>query len=210
MNPPPAPLVPPLIRPRAKRFWNRAVLAVTLIPFVVLAVLAVGVISYFHLSSDTRMLRSELTRASGAEWRQQIGLNIGSVTLGLARAGLSFAPLDPEARVALRAVRGVEVGIYQLASGSKRPDRTAMLNAADGVMRTRGWERVVGVLDHDQLVGVYLPAKITSARRMKACVMVLDGHQMVVVSARADLEPLLECLRNQTDWHAKMHSLASR
>ncbi len=37
MNPPPAPLVPPLIRPRAKRFWLWAVLAVTLIPFVVLA-----------------------------------------------------------------------------------------------------------------------------------------------------------------------------
>ncbi len=58
--------------------------------------LAAGVISYFRLSSDTRMLRSELTRASGAEWRQQIGLNVGSVTLGLVRAGLSFAPLDPK------------------------------------------------------------------------------------------------------------------
>jgi hypothetical protein len=181
-----------------------------LIPLVALGGLAVGVASYFHLSSDARALRSELTRARGAEWRQQIGLNIGGVTLGVVRAGLSFVPIDSEARAALRTVRGVEVGIYELASGSKRPDRAAMLGVADGVMSARGWERVVSVLDGEQLVGVYLPAEMTSARRMKCCVMVLDGRQMVVVSARADLEPLMECLRNQTGLHAEVRSLASR
>jgi hypothetical protein len=181
-----------------------------LIPLLTLGGLALGVASYFHLSSDTRALRSELTRASGAEWQQQIGLSVGNVTLGLVRAGLSWTPIEPEARAALRTVRGVEVGVYELAAGTERPDRTAMLAAADSVMNARGWERVVGVLDGGQLVGVYLPAEMGSPQRVKACVVVLDGKQLVVVSARANLEPLLECLRRQHDWHAEVRSLASR
>lgn len=181
-----------------------------LVPLVGLGILVAGVASCFRLSSDTRALRRELTQASGAEWRQQIGLNIGSVTLGLVRAGLSFVELDAEARAAVHAVRGAEVGVYELATESKRPDGAAMLAAADGVMNARGWTRVVGVLDGRQLVGVYMPAELKSARRVKACVVVLDGRQMVVVSARADLEPLLECLRRQTDWRAEVRSLARR
>jgi len=207
MNPLPS---PPLIRPPAKRRWLWVVLVLMAIPLIALGGLALGVASYFHLSSDTRTLRNELTQASEAEWRQQIGLNIGSMTLGAVRGGLSFAPLDPRAKAALRGVRGIEVGIYEMTSESNRPDRAAMLTVADSVMSARGWERAVGVLDGEQMVGVFLPAKISSAKRMKCCVVVLDGRQMVVVSARADLEPLLECLRNQTDWHAKVFSLAGR
>jgi hypothetical protein len=33
---------------------------------------------------------------------------------------------------------------------------------------------------------------------------------MVLVSARANVEPLWECLRNQTDLRAKVRSLAAR
>lgn len=207
MNPPPA---PPLIRPPASRGWLWVGLAVLLVPLVALGVLAAGVVSYFHLSSDTRALRNGLMEASGVEWRQQIGLNIGSVTLGVVRAGLSFAPLDSEARAAVQTVRGVEVGIYELAPGTKSQDCAAMLAVADQVMNTRGWERVVGVLDGEQLVSVYLPAKTVSTRRMKCCVMVFDGRQMVVACATANVEPLLECLRNQTDLRAKVRSLAAR
>ncbi len=204
------PAVPPLIRPRAKRTWLWVGLALLLIPLVGLGILVLGVASCFHLSSDTRALRGELVRASGAEWRQQIGLSVGSLPLGLVRAGLSFVPLEPEARAALRTVRGAEVGIYELASESARLDRSAMLTAADGVMRKRGWERAVGVLDGGQMVGVYLPADLSTARRVKACVVVLDERQLVVVSAHANLEPLLECLRNQHDWRAEVRSLARR
>jgi len=169
-----------------------------------------GIASYFHLSSDTRALREGLMKASGAEWRQQICLNLGSFTFGAARAGLAFVPLDPEARAAVSAVRGAEVGIFQLTSDRNRPDNAAMLTIADEVMNGHGWERVVGVLHEEQLVGVYLPAKTISARRAKCCVMVFDGRQLVLVRANANLEPLLECLRNQTDFSAKLSSLAAR
>lgn len=205
------PAIPPLIHPPAERRWLWVVvLVVILIPLVALGGLAFGVTSYFRLSSDTRALRNELTKASGTEWRKQIGLNIGDTTLGLARGVLLFTKVEPEVKTALGAVHGVEVGIYELDSTSKAPDRTAMLNAADKAMSRRGWERVVGVLDGDQMVGVFVPVKITSANRLKCCVAVLDGRKLIVVSASADPQPLLEFVRNQPDWREGIRSLASR
>jgi hypothetical protein len=205
MNPPPT---PSLNRPSARRalFW---IGLSVLLPFAALSVMIWGVASYFHLSSDTRALRNGLMQASGVEWRQQIGLNVGSLTFGALRAGLSFFPLDPEARAAVQAVRGAEVGIYELES-TRDPDSAAMLAVADRVLNARGWERVVGVLHGDELVGVYLPAKPFSARRVKCCVLVFDGNRMVMVRATTNLKPLLECLRNQTDIHANLRSLAAR
>ena len=171
--------------------------------------MALGAASYFHLSSDTRALRNGLLKASGVEWRQQIGLNIGSGTLGVVRAGLSFVPLDAEAQAAVQTVRGLEVGIYELAIGAKPPDGAAMLSAADTVLKERGWERLVGILDGEELVGVYVPGKDISVRQVKCCVLVFDGRQMILASAKADIQPLLHCLQSQPDLRAKVRSLAA-
>ena len=202
---------PPVIssaRPRARRLWLwGALAALVLLPFVVLAA---GVASYFHLSSDTKALRNSLMRSASVQWRPQIVLNVGNGTLSAVRAGLSFVELDAEARAALRAIRGAEVGIYQLASGEKSPDRAAMLAAADAAMNARGWDRVVGVLDGQDLVAVYVPGKTASARRMKCCVMVFDGQEMVLVSARANLEPLLQCALDHPAVRANARLLVKR
>ncbi len=207
MNPPPP---PPLFDSSARRQWLWLGIAALLFPLVVLGVIALGVASYFHLSSDTRALRNGLTKASGAEWRQHFGLNIGRATFGVARAGLAFVPLDPEARAAVQTVRGVEVGIYELRAGSKTPDRAAMLATADSVLNARGWERLVGVLDGEGLVGVYVPGEAISTRQVKCCVLAFDGRQMVVVSSRLDVEPLWQCLQDQSGLRAKVRSLANR
>ncbi len=180
------------------------------VPFAVVGLMAMGVASYFHVSSDTRALRKGLMDASGVEWRQQIGLNIGGTTFGLLRAGLSFVSLDPEARAAVQAVRGAEVGIYALESASRLPDNAAMLAIADRVLNARGWERVVGVIEDKTLVGVYLPAKKFSARNANCRVMVFDGDRMILVNGRANLEPLLECLGDKIDLSDKLRSLAGR
>jgi len=201
---------PPLLRPPAKSQWLGVGLAVLLFPVVVLGAIGLGVASYFHLSSDTRALRKGLMTASGVAWRQRIGLNVGSATLGVVRAGLAFAPLDARARAAVQAVHGVEVGIYKLTTGSKPPNRTAMFAVADKVLNARGWERVVGVMEGDQLVSVFVRGEAISARDVKCLVLVFDGRQLVVVSGRADVEPLVECLRNQSDLRAQLRSLATR
>jgi hypothetical protein len=186
MNPPPASSV---VRLPAKRFWLRCIPVALLLLAIVIVV---EVVSWFHLSSDTKALRNSLIKSSGVEWRQRIALNAGGLTLSAVRAGLSFVHLDAGARAALQSVRGAEVGVYQLPSGAKPPDRAAMLAAADAAMTARGWDRVVGVMDGRDLVTVYLPDKTASACRMKCCLMVFDGQEMVVVSARANLEPLLK------------------
>jgi hypothetical protein len=149
-------------------------------------------------------------KASNVEWEKQIDLNIGTATLAVVGAGLAFAPLDANARAAVQAVRGVEVGIYEMVPGMKPPDCAAMLAVADSVLTARGWERLVGVLDGEELVSVYVPGKAISARQVKCCALVFDGRQMVVVSAKVDLEPLLRHLRNQPELLAKVRSLAAR
>ena len=168
-----------------------------------------GVTSFFRLGSDARALRNSLVKSSGADWDQRIALNVGGMTLGATRTGLSFANLPPEARAALQSVRGVEVGIYQLSS-EEQPDRAAMLNAADKAMTARGWYRVVGVIAEGKLVTVYMPEKETSLRRMKCCVMVSDGENMVIASADANLQPLVNCAFKEHGLHEKIQSFAKR
>ena len=72
-----------------------------------------------------------------------------------------------------------------------------MLGAADSAMNRRGWDRVVGVLDGEDMVAVYVSSKTTSCRLLECCVVVFDGEQMVVASARGNLEPLLKLTQNR-------------
>jgi hypothetical protein len=67
-----------------------------------------------------------------------------------------------------------------------------MFTAADKCMRQRGWERIVGVAQGRQFVAVYMPRNLRTAKRMECCVAVLNERDLVVASARANLEPLLE------------------
>jgi hypothetical protein len=198
---------PPVTRRSARRLWLWGLLAA---PLLLLVLLAAGVASCFRLGSDARALRNELIRSSGVEWRQQIALNAGRLTLGAVRAGLSCARLDPGARAALQSIRTAGVGVYQLPSGTPPPDRAAMLAAADSAMTARGWERVVGVMDGQDLVTVYLPGKNVSVHRLKCCVMVFDGEEMVLVSAQGNLEPLLKYALDQPGLCAQARQLAQR
>ncbi len=197
----------PVTRRPARRLWLWAFLVT---PLLLLALLAAGVASCFRLSSDARALRNGLIKASGVEWRQQIAVNAGYLTLGAVRAGLSFVKLDPGARAALKSVRTAGVGVYQLPSGAPRPDRAAMLAAADSTMTARGWERVVGVLDGKDLVAIYLPGKSVSVHHLKCCVMVFDGKEMVLVSVQGNPEPLLTYALAQPGFCAQTKWLAQR
>lgn len=171
-------------------------------------VLVLGVASYFRLSSETRALRNGLIQASGVKWQQKIAFNVGDLTLGVARAGLSLAHLDDQARAALQSVRGCEVGIYELAAAAETPDRAAMLKAADKAMSARGWERVVGVMDEHALITVYVPEKNPNPQRLDCRVMVFEGRQMVLVSAETKPQKLIECALRQPTTRAKVQWLA--
>jgi hypothetical protein len=172
------------------------VLALMLLPF---ALLGVGVMRALHVSRDAGALRNSVLRSGGAEWDKTIEIRTGPVLWGLARAGLAFVDMPAEARTALRAVHGAEVGVYRLREGARRPQYAAMLVETDQTMKARGWTRLVGVVDRDELVAAYLPEQELSARDLKICLVVLNRQDMVVVSARSDLEPLLELALRQAE-----------
>jgi hypothetical protein len=196
----------PVTRRPARRLWLWGLLAA---PLLLLIVLAMVVANCFRLGSDVRALRNELIRSSGVEWRQLIALNAGTLTLGAVRIGSSCVKLDPGARAILQSVRSGGVGVYQLPAGTPAPERATLLAAADSAMTARGWERAVGVIDGRDLVAVYLP-KNASVQNLKCCVMVFDGEEMVLVSARGNLEPLLQYALAQPGLGASTPRLAQR
>ncbi len=161
-----------------------------------LVLLIVTVANCFRLSSETRTLRDELIKSSGVAWRQEIVLNAGYLPVFAARAGLVCVPMPAAARAVVKSVRTASVGVYELPAATPAPDRATLLAAADSAMTVRGWERVVVVMDGEDLVTVYLPKEV-SVHRLKCCVMVFDGKEMVLVSAQINPEPLLKYALNQ-------------
>ena len=143
----------PVTRRPTRRLWLWALLVV---PLLLLVAVAANAVNCLHLGSDARALRDGLMRSSGVEWRQKIALNANFLTLGAFRTGLSFIKLEPGVRAGLQSVRSATVGVYQAASGTHRPDRADMLDAADSAMTVRGWQRVVEVLDNRNLVAIYI------------------------------------------------------
>jgi hypothetical protein len=185
------PLIPPPVpRDRLERFlrWVAALVLVGLLLFAALVYAATG---YLRLSSEMSGLRDSVQTASGQSWRRTIALNIGGFTFGAARAGLHFVEMEEEPRLAVQTLRSCEVGIYETSEDTESADRGAMLAAADQAMQQRGWERIVGVIDDRNLAAVYVPANFHSPRDLKCCVVVFEGHKMILVSSRANLEPAI-------------------
>jgi hypothetical protein len=153
---------------------------------------AAGVASYFRLSSQTRALRGSLMRSIPGQWDKRFAVNLGGFTLGAVRYGSRFFHMPPEPRAALEALHAAEVGVYRLQDQLESLDYNAVFLEADKSMRARGWERVVAVTQPRGMVMVYVPRKGISTSRMSCCVMVLQERDLVIASARGDLEPLLE------------------
>lgn len=198
MNPAPPALTP---LPRSAR-WPWVLLVLT----VLCGLLVYGLTGYFRLSRDAAILRDTLRQGAGAAYAKKIELNVGRLTCLVARGVVGCFPMPPEARQALRVVRGAEVGVYELSRHESPRPNGNVLATADAAMKRRGWERVVGVVDRHDLVAVYVPTDLTSPQQARACVMVWSGRQMVVVSARGDLQPLLDLASHQLRAHFPLRS----
>lgn len=176
------PTVPPAPR---RRIWPW-VLGICLTPFVVLAL---AVASFVTLDSDARTLRRHVMSATNADWDTKVQVSVGSATLGTVRTGLLFVdqPEVDEARLALKAVRSASVGVYELAATSDEDwSPTQILRKTDEAMQGRGWTRLVGVADGKETVMVYTADDIDENEPIDICVAVVNGREMVVVSATVD------------------------
>ena len=180
---------------RERPFWRRPLFWALVVVFAIYGVATLGVvqaISFFRVSSDSRALRECIIGADAPSWHKKAEVSPGVVSLGLARLGLSFVEGIPqEARTALQALRGAEVGVYERSVGGDMGPRSSMLAAADRAMAARGWERVVGVVERRDVVLVYVPRDLRAGRQARVCVAVINERNLVVAMARANLAPLL-------------------
>src|SRR3989442_199481 len=142
------------------------------------ALVSVGLTGCFKVSTDVGALRDSVMKAACAEREERIEIGVGPLTLNLARAGLAFVDLEPEARTALHAVRSAEVGVYKLRNERQQLNHAAMLSAADKTMAGRGWDRVVGVMNRRELVAVYVPAQVRSTRNVKVCLVTVNDEEL--------------------------------
>ena len=150
-----------------------------------------GVASFFFLGADARALRNGFMASSEGRWHQRIAVNVGGMTTGLVRFGISFFKTPQEVRAGIAALRAAEVGVYKSSGGSARRGYGPALAAMDQKMQKRGWERVVGVLKDDDLVVVYVSSKGLCEERIRCCFLVTHDNELVVGSAQCDLGPIL-------------------
>lgn len=149
----------------------------------------------FRASSETRALRNAvLDNSPGTKWEEQIEFGLGALTFGVAKLGVGvagkFADLPEEARLVLQSAQAGDVSVHQLVKGSPASDISAILQKADLALEKKGWSRIVGVQDKDNLVAIYVPDNMTSVRKARVCVLVMDGRDLVCAQAKADLRPL--------------------
>lgn len=163
--------------------------------------LGLAAYSFLTLSSEASLLRREVMAASGTEWKTTVQLSVGRCTLWALRTGLVFFPdaRMAEVREALGAVSSVSVGVYRNAAAggaagdSSRVDAAggstaSLFDAADRLMRLRGWTRVVGVSDAREKVLIYMPTGV--GEPTEVCLAVMKRRELVVVSASLDAASL--------------------
>lgn len=170
--------------------WLALGLLLMLTPLVVLGV---GVLSMLSLDGDAKVLRREVMAATDADWNTKVQVSAGWLTLGTVRTALRFIEHEhmDEARDAMAAVRKVSVGVYERSGRGEKWSREQLLAKTDERMRKRGWSRLVGVTEHGQAVLVYTSDRMDGGDRLDLCIAVVDGGQMVIVSAKIETDGLV-------------------
>jgi hypothetical protein len=144
----------------------------------------------FRVSSETQALRDAALDSGFARVDEKIEFGVGFFTLGLAKLATHYIDKSPEARTALSSFKNAECAVYEVSQ--RLQSLGSILTEADKAMDIRGCERLVGVIHERQLVAIYVPREMKSAHDVKASVLVLNGKQLVCVSARADARSLLQ------------------
>lgn len=182
-------------KPRKGLFWGLVVVL-----FIVIALPIYAVTSVLRMGAEALAVRDTVVPIASVSGQcdKRIELNLGGGLLGLARMIGGIADIPYEARCALNAVHRVQVGVYYLPEVMvDARDQAAFMNRTTAVLDQRDWQRIVGVVDGGDIVGIFIPRVLEGVEDIDVCVVVLDGHDLVVVSARADLRPLIPLIREK-------------
>lgn len=199
MTPPPLHPTPQTLPMRPRSQIGRLFLITLVAGAILIAASAVALAASFLAGGEVRSLRQAAMAASPGTWERRIEFGVGRlptlVVQGLAR--LIPVSVDPRARAAIDAVHSADVGIYERRPEAPAQDVEATLREIRGTMERRGWEPAVLVRDGGELVAVFVPSQAPPTEtRVSAAVLVLSGSEMVLVSARADVQPLLDEVLN--------------
>lgn len=175
--------------PVLRRFrWRRLFFGLFLLLF-----LGGGLLVWsFVPGGEVRTMRRALDDVKAPPAKTKIAFGVGWPALGLARLVTAVADVEADARLALRSVRRADVSVLELERELNRAQRLTLLESVDRSLERKGWERIVGVLEEDETVGVYLSTKSTTADDLRLAVLVLSGRELVSVAVRCDVEPLIE------------------
>lgn len=180
----------PLPRPRVRLWWF---ILATGAALVALPIYALSNLLHFGPAARIVPATDLEVLAPDSEWRRQVEVNVGPFGLGLARLVTAVADLDEMddvARAALRGLRHVQVSIYQTRQPSMRHSGASFLAAAD-VLEEASWQRVVGVLDGDDAVAIFVPRDLDASSAVEICVAVCSEGTLVVVAAVTNLDGLV-------------------
>ncbi len=175
----------------------RVLVVLSCVCLLVIGLIALAVYRTLTVGGDLRAARNVVVKDLNVGYASKVEVSAHPWLVGLVRFGLSFAPLEPEARLALKSVRGAEVGVYQLASSLDGAQRLTLFRQVDDRLAKRGWSRMVTVFDRDNLVLVYAPAGELDPDEVEAFVLVLDGRDLVMVSGSGNLAPIAELVSGQ-------------
>jgi hypothetical protein len=172
-----------------------------------LAALVLTTSGCFRVSSDTRALRDAALESGFGVAEEKIEVGVGFFTVGLAKLATKFIDIPPEARLALSSLKNAECALYQVKQ--RHVSLAAILTRADEAMLARGCERLVGVIEDNQLVAVYVPRQ-GSPKYLEASVLVLTGDQLVCATAEANASDLIELAMSKVHEKHGMELLARR
>lgn len=197
--------VPQTSAPR-RRVWPWVFLAagICLTPFVLLGIVAA---SFLTLDRDVRVLRGHVMDATHAGWDTKVQVSVGGITLGAIRQGLRFVDhkdID-DARLALKAVRYASVGVYERSAKNVTWSREELFTETDQAMQKRGWTRMVGVVDKDDTVLIYIPTDMKETGPVDICLAVVSGKELVVASTSVDPEALSALVAKHAGEDVKKH-----
>lgn len=163
-----------------------------------LALIALLAAWTFLPSSEVRSLQDALGEADRRPVSTRIAFRVGWPILMPARRIAALARADENVVKALHTLRQAEVSIREYAAPAMELDRRGALDRADRALKRRGLERVVGVTDKGECVGVYVPARFDPAREVRVTVFVANQSETVIVSAVCSTVDLLGLIEHQS------------
>ena len=146
-----------------------------------------------RLNRQASEVRDVIGQVVKGEASTQVQFSVGSGVLGMARFVAGFIDDVPtEALHAMDAVDSASVGVYRLHENPSSSERITIMNQTAESMMADGWYRVVAVQDDDEMVMIFAPESGTDPDKLRFCVVVCDGNDLVVVSAHGSAGPLRE------------------